>query len=156
MDSCVNLNDTWTTECLVKQPALWVGSAPASRMLPRPIILQNSTSSFHAFACPTPHKKLHHSALLLPQQETASALFKRCAPAGRKSTKRGRYNFLPPDGFVLPKKFSQSLSSHASQVISLKEKPQVISRLSLSQSTWTTIGQKTAILDKHNYFTMLH
>lgn len=96
-----------------------------SRMLPGPSILQKSTSSFHAFAFPTPHKKLHHLVFLLPQQKTPSILFKCCAPSSRNSTKRGRYIFLPPDGFVLHKKFSQSLSSHGSQIISLKQKPQV-------------------------------
>lgn len=134
----MNLNDIWITVCPVKHPAPCVDSISESRMLPGPSVLRKSTSAFHAFTCPTPHKKLHHLAFLLPQQKTPSTLFKCCAPSGKNSTKRGIYIFLPPDGFVLPKKFSQSLSSHGSQVISLKQKSQVISRLSLSQSTYTT------------------
>lgn len=124
--------------CPVKHPAPCVDSISESRMLPGPSSLQKSTSSFHAFTCPTPPKKLHHLAFFLRQRKTPSTFFKCCVPSGKNNTKRRIYIFLPPDGFVLPKKFSQSLSSHGSQVISLKQKPQVISRLSLSQSTYTT------------------
>lgn len=108
-------------------------------MLPGPSILQKSTSSFHEFASLPPLTRNCTTWHSFYPNKKHPQLFSNVVlhPAGTAKREVDRF-FLPPDGFVLPKKFSQSLSSHSSQVISLKQKSQVISRLSLSQATNTT------------------